>query len=113
MAIKTKSTCVVCGSEYDVCLSCKDQDRIKPWRSIADSVDCYKIFLALSQYSNGYISKDEAKRQLGQIQYNKNTLKEEVHAKVDEIMHTENERANSKKAKTPAVDVVSNNSNCE
>lgn len=103
MAKMNKATCVICGKNYDVCLSCKDQARIKPWRSIADSADCYKIFLVLTQYNNGYISKDEAKKQLGEIQYSIDTLKEDVRVKVIEIMSVENERTSIKKAAKAAV----------
>lgn len=84
----TKATCVVCGKEYDVCLSCKDQNKIKPWRSIADSAECYKIFLVLTQYNNGYVTKEEAKKQLETITFNKKDFKESVQEKINEIMGT-------------------------
>lgn len=86
MSNQETATCVICGKKYKVCLSCKDQIKLKPWRSIADTIDCYKIFLAVTQYNNGYISKDEAKKQLETIKFNKNDLSESVRNKINEIM---------------------------
>lgn len=80
------AVCTVCGKTYKTCLSCKNLDVTKPWRSITDTVDCYKIFLIISQYNNGYITKDEAKQQLGAISFNKKDLKESVQNKITEIM---------------------------
>lgn len=104
MSKSNKATCIVCGKEYDVCLSCKDQNKIKPWRNITDNVNCYKIFLALTQYNNEYISKDEAKKQLDGIVYNKAELKESVQAKIDEIINTTELTKKTNKA-TYKVDV--------
>ena len=82
------ATCIICGKKYKTCLSCKDLDVIKPWRTITDSVDHYKIFLIISQYNNGYIKKDEAKKQLENIKFNMDDLKDSVQIKVKEIMST-------------------------
>lgn len=81
------AVCVVCGKHYKTCLSCRNQ-KLKPWRNIADSINCYKIFLTLSQYNNHHISKDEAKRQLETISYNKNELKESVRDEITKIIYT-------------------------
>ena len=86
MSNQETATCVTCGKQYKVSLSCKDQISLKPWRSITDTIDCYKIFLAISQYNNGYTTKDEAKKQLGSIKYDENELMEPVRNKIKEIM---------------------------
>lgn len=98
MSKTTKAVCAICGREYDVCLSCKDQNKIKPWRNISDSMNCYKVFLVLTQLNNGYISNEEAKSQLEQIAFNKSDLREDVRNKVDEIMNFTTER--TKRSKT-------------
>mgnify|MGYP006922470561 CR=1 FL=1 len=36
----------------------------QPWRTITDTLACYKIFLILNSYSNGYTNRTEAKEQL-------------------------------------------------
>lgn len=86
MSNQEMATCVICGKQYKACLSCKDQIRLKPWRSITDTIDCYKIFLAITQYNNGYISKDEAKKQLEAIKFDEKDLSESVRNIVKEIM---------------------------
>lgn len=80
------STCVICGKQYKTCLSCQNEVSLKPWRTITDEISCYKIFLVLSQYNNGYIKKDEAKKQLEKIRYNEAELKESVRKTIKEIM---------------------------
>ena len=80
------AVCIVCGKKYKPCLSCQNQMKLKPWRTIADTADCYKIFLALAQYQNGYLSKEEAGRQLAQISYNKDELSEPIRNQVREIL---------------------------
>lgn len=82
------STCVICGKQYKTCLSCQQEISLKPWRTITDEINCYKIFLVLSQYNNGYIKKDEAKKQLEKIRYNESELRESVRTTIKEIMST-------------------------
>lgn len=108
MSKTMKATCAICGRKYDVCLSCRAQNKLKPWRNITDSVSCYKIFLVLTQLNNGYISKEEANSQLEQITFNKNDLREDIRNKVDKIMGTTPER--TKQSKT---DNTENENNCE
>ena len=80
------STCVVCGKEYETCLSCKKEMAAKPWRSVADSVECYKLFLVLSRYGNGHLSADEAKKQLQGIKYDLEALKPSVQDTIGKIL---------------------------
>lgn len=80
------AACVICGNQYKVCLSCKEQIRPRPWKSITDTIDCYKIFLAITQYNNGYTSKEEAREQLESIKYDEDHLLESVRKKIKEIM---------------------------
>lgn len=85
MSNSDMSTCVICGKKYKACMSCKDMVTIKPWRSITDKIDCYKIFLVLSQYNNGYIDKEKAKSLLEEIEYNEKDLRESVLKTINEI----------------------------
>ena len=50
--------CKICGTGYRSCNSCSEQKTIKPWRSIVDTIDHYKIYLAIHGYT---ISKDKEK----------------------------------------------------
>lgn len=91
------STCVICGKQYKTCLSCQQEISLKPWRTITDEINCYKIFLVLSQYNNGYIKKDEAKKQLEKIRYNESELRESVRETIKEIMSTSETKKNTSK----------------
>ena len=91
------STCIICGKQYKTCLSCQQEISLKPWRNITDEINCYKIFLVLSQYNNGYIKKDEAKKQLEKIRYNESELRESVRETIKEIMSTSETKKNTSK----------------
>ena len=43
--------CSICGNGYHVCRSCSEQKTFKPWRSIVDNIEHYKIYLALHEYT--------------------------------------------------------------
>lgn len=48
--------CKICGEGYHVCNSCLEQNTFKPWRTIVDTVEHYKIYLAIHHYT---ITKDK------------------------------------------------------
>lgn len=60
---KHNATCSICGKEYTVCQSCIEQKTFKPWRTVTDTIEHYKIYLAIHGYT---ISKDkkQAKQEL-------------------------------------------------
>ena len=92
MSNTNMSTCAICGKQYKSCMSCRKELELKPWRTITDEVECYKIFLILSQYNNGYINKETAKKQLEDVKYNLNDLKESVRLKIKEILSDNNSK---------------------
>ena len=54
--------CKICGQGYHVCNSCQNQKVFKPWRSIVDSIEHYKIYLAIHSYTiskNKELAKEE------------------------------------------------------
>ena len=55
--------CAICGKGYHVCMSCKEEVTFKPWRSVTDTVNCYKIYMAIHGYT---VTKDaeQAKKEL-------------------------------------------------
>lgn len=50
--------CEICNGGYYVCRSCLEQRTLKPWRTVTDTIEHYKIYLAIHGYT---ISKDKAK----------------------------------------------------
>lgn len=53
MSMKNNAVCAVCGKPYHICSDIQTS-KINPWRSITDSINCYKIHLTLLDYTNGY-----------------------------------------------------------
>ncbi len=63
MAELNNAKCSICGNSYHICNSCSEQKSLKPWRSVTDTIEHYKIYLAIHGYT---LSKDKesAKREL-------------------------------------------------
>lgn len=85
MAEKMNARCSICGKGYHVCSTCKSTKTLTPWKTIADTVDCYKIFTVVKQYTDKLITKDKAKEILEQVNIPKDLLPH-IKIVVDEIM---------------------------
>ncbi len=55
--------CTVCGKPYHVCRTCAEQKTFKPWRTVTDTIDHYKIYMAIHGYTISK-NKDRAKDEL-------------------------------------------------
>lgn len=64
MANELNAVCGICGSKYHVCMTCKSTKTLKPWRTITDTIDCYKIYIIIHDYKNGVITKENARKML-------------------------------------------------
>ena len=61
-------TCCVCRREHFFCPQCRPEDRNKPtWYFAYCSENCKDIYAATSDYENGNISADDAKKQLDKL----------------------------------------------
>ncbi len=86
--------CSICGQGYHVCNSCLAQKSFKPWRIITDSMEHYKIYLAIHGYTISG-DKEKAKAELetcdlsGLEHFNPN-----IKAVIQEIM-TESEESDT------------------
>lgn len=43
--------CAICNESYHICNTCKNQKVFKPWRTVTDTVEHYKIYLAIHGYT--------------------------------------------------------------
>lgn len=55
------AVCSVCGKKYHVCQSCQNTGSFVPWRTVADSPSCYKIFQILSSHTNHQLADAQAR----------------------------------------------------
>lgn len=56
--------CVICGQGYHACDSCDKIHSFTPWRSLADTMNHYKIYLILSDYYHHKIDQSKAQYML-------------------------------------------------
>ena len=84
MPTEPNAVCAVCGTKYNLCLSCKKRKGPKSWRAVTDTAGCYKIYIAIHNYTTGKISKEKA----GEMLKNCNIpsgLQDHIRAAIDEI----------------------------
>lgn len=93
--------CKICNKEYETCNTCASQKKYKPWRSIVDSVEHYKIYLAIHGYTI-LKDKEQAKKTLqGCDLSGLQTFRPEIKTVIEEIMAEpkKNKRTSIKNAK--------------
>lgn len=95
--------CSICGKGYHLCLSCSNTKTFAPWRTITDTIECYKIFLIIRDYSNKYITKAEAKLQLDNYDLSElDSYEDNIRVIVNEIFAED--KPNRKKASVKSDD---------
>lgn len=79
--------CGICSTRYHICPDCSGAKAFTPWRKIVCSPNCYKIYIALSSYTNGHAAKDETKEILKELDLSQSeTFKDNIKAAIKEIM---------------------------
>lgn len=61
----TTVKCTICNNEYEVCNTCKNQKIFKPWRTVTDTIEHYKIYLAIHSYTvsnNNELAREELQK---------------------------------------------------
>lgn len=98
--------CAICGKGYHICNSCQDQKDFKPWRSVVDSIEHYKIYVTIASYTNGAIDKETAKRDLEQCNITdyKNFVPH-IAEVIEQILKTEKKTTRKKTTKTTTQEV--------
>lgn len=59
----TIAKCTICNKEYEVCNTCLEQKTFRPWRTVTDTLEHYKIYLAIHGYTITK-NKEVAKKEL-------------------------------------------------
>ena len=107
MAKEINHWCVLCVKGYHACDSCQDVRLFTPWRALTDSIDHFKIFMTLKDYNNGFVSKDEAREFLSQVNISdKDTYKESSRRLINEILRDDNSSRKNSKKKTESENKV-------
>lgn len=58
MSNTNNAICSICGKPYRVCRTCAEQKTFKPWRTVTDTIEHYKIYMAIHSYT---VSKNKEK----------------------------------------------------
>lgn len=86
MAEYLNAKCAICDKKYHLCKTCEDVKTFSPWRTVTDTIDCYKIFLVLSEYTKTK-NKEQAKKELNTCNLKeKDAFAPHIKAAIDEIM---------------------------
>lgn len=57
--------CSICGIGYHLCKTCSDQKIIKPWRTVTESIEHFKIYTVIHGYTiskNKEVARSELKK---------------------------------------------------
>ena len=113
MSKDLNATCAICGKKYHVCNTCRETKTIKPWRSITDTIDCYKIYMIIYQYDRKEIGKEEAMEMLNSLTI-PDTLQDHIKKVIEEIKNgddvdqTNIKKVTSKKGASSTAKVKNN-----
>ena len=56
--------CIICGTAYHACDSCRQITAYTPWRTLCDTFEHYQVYLVLREWQEGWLTKDEAQKKL-------------------------------------------------
>lgn len=84
--------CVTCGTTYEYCPKCSI-DADKPvWMVAFHTEECRKVYNIIARYNTNDLSKEDAKKELGNIVSRKVKFSAPIQEKIDEIMKEETEQ---------------------
>lgn len=83
-------TCICCGKIYTFCTGCDQYINEPRWKAIYHNETCKDIFVIVSDYLQGAISKEEAKERLLKCDLSyRNELHKKIQDGINEILHEE------------------------
>lgn len=78
--------CAICNKGYHICNTCKNEKRFKPWRAVTDTIEHYKIYMAIHGYTLTK-NKEQAKAELQSCDLSGlESFKSEIKSVINEIM---------------------------
>lgn len=78
--------CTICNKGYHVCNTCKNTRSFTPWRTVVDSMEHYKIYMAIHGYTVTK-NKEQAKAELQTCDLSGlESFKDEIKSVINEIM---------------------------
>lgn len=78
--------CAICGKGYHCCNTCLEEQTFKPWRSIVDSIEHFKIYCAIHSYTL-HKDKEKAKEELKECDLSElESFNLEIKSVIKEIM---------------------------
>ena len=83
---KINARCSICNCGYFLCKSCKNEKKFKPWRTVTDTIEHYKIYMAIHGYTVTQ-NKEQAKAKLQNCNLSDmESFKPEIKSVINEIM---------------------------
>lgn len=83
---KINAHCSICNEGYFLCKSCNNEKKFKPWRTVTDTIEHYKIYMAIHGYTVTK-NKEEAKAALQNCDLSDmESFKPEIKSVIKEIM---------------------------
>jgi hypothetical protein len=83
--------CKICGKKYEVCAESREKNS---WKVLCDTSEHYQIFLLLTDYKAGNISKEYARERLAELGIKKgykDNFKKNIKEIIDEILKVKKE----------------------
>lgn len=78
--------CSICGKGYYLCSTCKNEKKFKPWRTVTDTIEHYKIYMAIHGYTVTQ-NKEIAKAELQNCDLSDmESFKDEIKSVIKEIV---------------------------
>lgn len=84
---KINAHCSICNRGYFLCGLCKNEKKFKPWKTVTDTIEHYKIYMAIHGYTVTK-NKEQAKAELQNCDLSDlETFKPEIKSVIQEIMY--------------------------
>lgn len=83
---KINTHCSICNGGYYLCRACKNEKKFKPWRTVTDTIEHYKIYIAIHGYTVTK-NKEQAKAELQNCDLSDmESFRTEIKSVIKEIM---------------------------